>query len=112
MGKERSVRRCSEPGPRQCAEMRERIRGHFPSCREHLSSSGWRRVSSRCPFDVALCQKGLQQFPDRLAALRDMRRVLVRGGWLALSVWGRIKGSPGFAALAEALERHVALAHA
>ena len=58
-------------------------------------------------FDVALCQQGLQQFPDRLAALREMRRVLVEGGRLALSVWSRIEGNPGMAALVAALEHHV-----
>jgi ubiquinone/menaquinone biosynthesis C-methylase UbiE len=63
-------------------------------------------------FDVALCQQGLQQCPDRAAALREMRRVLVDGGRLALSVWSRIEGSPGMAALAAALERHVGAAAA
>ena len=37
--------------------------------------------------DVVLCQQGLQFFPDRALALREMRRVLDRGGRLALSVW-------------------------
>jgi ubiquinone/menaquinone biosynthesis C-methylase UbiE len=63
-------------------------------------------------FDVALCQQGLQQFPDRPAALRDIRRVLVDGGRLALSVWSRIEGNPGMAALVTALERHVGAAAA
>ncbi len=58
-------------------------------------------------LDVVLCQHGLQQFPDRPAGLREMRRVLVPGGRLALCVWSRIEGSPGMAGLAEALERHV-----
>src|SRR5215213_7276486 len=58
-------------------------------------------------FDVVLCQHGLQQFPDRPTALREMRRVLVPGGRLGVCVWSRIEGSPGMAALAEALERHV-----
>jgi ubiquinone/menaquinone biosynthesis C-methylase UbiE len=31
-------------------------------------------------FDVVLCQQGLQYFPDRPAALREMRRALVPGG--------------------------------
>ena len=31
-------------------------------------------------FDVVLCQQGVQFFPDRPAALREMRRVLVPGG--------------------------------
>jgi len=37
--------------------------------------------------DAVLCQQGLQFFPDKALALREMRRVLVRGGRLALSVW-------------------------
>jgi ubiquinone/menaquinone biosynthesis C-methylase UbiE len=58
-------------------------------------------------FDAVLCQHGLQQFPDRPAALGEMRRVLVPRGRLAVAVWGRIEGSPGMAALVAALERHV-----
>ena len=57
--------------------------------------------------DVVLCQQGLQFFPDRPAALREMRRVLSPTGRLALSTWREIGRSPGFAALAEALARHV-----
>ena len=60
-------------------------------------------------FDVVLCQHGLQQFPDPLAALREMRRLLVDGGRLALCVWSDIEGSPGMAALVAALERHVSV---
>jgi ubiquinone/menaquinone biosynthesis C-methylase UbiE len=37
--------------------------------------------------DVVLCQQGLQFFHDTALALREMRRVLDRGGRLALSVW-------------------------
>jgi ubiquinone/menaquinone biosynthesis C-methylase UbiE len=58
-------------------------------------------------FDAVLCQHGLQQFPDRLAALGEMRRVLVPGGRLAVAVWGQIVGNPGMAALVDALARHV-----
>ena len=36
---------------------------------------------------MVLCQQGLQFFPDKAAALREMRRVLSHGGRLALSVW-------------------------
>jgi SAM-dependent methyltransferase len=58
-------------------------------------------------FEAALCQNGLQYFPDRLAALREMHRVLVPSGRLALLVWGAIERSPGFASLASALAQHV-----
>ncbi len=58
-------------------------------------------------FDMVFCQHGLQQIPDRPAALSEMRRVLAPGGRLAIAVWSRIEGSPGMAALVTALQRHV-----
>jgi ubiquinone/menaquinone biosynthesis C-methylase UbiE len=57
-------------------------------------------------FDVVLCQQGLQQVPDRTAALREMRRALAPTGRLVAAVWGPIEGSPGSAALVDALARH------
>jgi ubiquinone/menaquinone biosynthesis C-methylase UbiE len=60
--------------------------------------------------DIVYCQLGLQYFPDRAAALKEMRRVLAKNGRLALLVWRSIDYSPGFAALAEALDRHVSVA--
>ena len=38
-------------------------------------------------FDIVLCQQGMQFFTDRLAAVREMRRVLGPGGRAAVSVW-------------------------
>jgi ubiquinone/menaquinone biosynthesis C-methylase UbiE len=58
-------------------------------------------------FDVAYCQLGLQFFSDRPAALCEMHRVLVAGGRLPLMVWRSLGESPGFAVLADALERRV-----
>jgi ubiquinone/menaquinone biosynthesis C-methylase UbiE len=63
-------------------------------------------------FDIVYCQLGLQFFADRAAALHEMRRVLGTEGRLALMVWRGIHESPGFALLAEALERHVGQAAA
>jgi ubiquinone/menaquinone biosynthesis C-methylase UbiE len=73
----------------------------------------WREASATkmpfpdAAFDVAYCQLGLQFFPDRAAALREMYRVLVPGGRLGLMVWRAIQHSPGFGVLAAALARHV-----
>jgi len=58
-------------------------------------------------FDIAYCQLGLQFFPDRSVAMREMNRVLKSGGRLALMVWRGIEHCPGFQALAAALDRHV-----
>jgi len=55
-------------------------------------------------FDRVLCQAGLQFVPDRLGALREMRRVLRPGGRVALLVWRALHHSSGFAALADALQ--------
>ncbi len=56
-------------------------------------------------FDVVLCQQGLQFFPDKLLALREMRRVLVPRGRLALSVWTGI--GPYHGAVGKALAQFV-----
>ena len=39
-------------------------------------------------FDVVLCREGLMFAPDPRAALAEIRRVLRRGGRMALAVWG------------------------
>ena len=56
-------------------------------------------------FDVVFCQQGLQFFPDRPAALCEMRRVLRPNGRAVLSVW-RITGVY-HAAVMDALRAHV-----
>lgn len=55
-------------------------------------------------FDVVTCQQGLQFFPDREAALSEMRRALQPGGRVGISVWCAIEDCPPFMALATALE--------
>jgi ubiquinone/menaquinone biosynthesis C-methylase UbiE len=58
-------------------------------------------------FDVVLCQFGLQFFPDRTAALRQIRRVLVARGLLAFNVFGPISDNPATHALADSLDVRV-----
>jgi ubiquinone/menaquinone biosynthesis C-methylase UbiE len=58
-------------------------------------------------FDVVLCQLGLQFFPDRPAAVREMRRVLVGSGHLGASVFTSIERNPAARALADAIDRHL-----
>ncbi|MGC9541769.1 class I SAM-dependent methyltransferase [Streptomyces sp. UG1] len=54
-------------------------------------------------FDVGFCQQGLQFFPDRLLALRELHRVMAPGGRVALSVWCDDR-SPGFHPFESAFE--------
>jgi ubiquinone/menaquinone biosynthesis C-methylase UbiE len=56
-------------------------------------------------FDVVLCQMGLQFVPNKLAALREMRRVLVTGGRAFVTVPG--PKPPIFAVMTDALARHL-----
>ena len=56
-------------------------------------------------FDAVGCQFGLMFFEDRVAALREMVRVLHPGGRLAVAVWDRLESSPGYAAMADLLRR-------
>jgi ubiquinone/menaquinone biosynthesis C-methylase UbiE len=54
-------------------------------------------------FDVVLCQQGLQFFPDKSTALREVRRVLVSGGRALFSTWKSL--GPYHRAVGDALER-------
>jgi SAM-dependent methyltransferase len=68
------------------------------------------RVSPAAPldvddeaFDVVTCQQGLQFFPDRAAAVKEMYRALKPGGRVVAAVWGEIALQPNFAAVDAAL---------
>jgi len=58
-------------------------------------------------FGVVLCQLGLQFFPDRPLALREMRRVLRPGGRVGLSVYSAIERTPAAYAFVQALDEHL-----
>lgn len=58
-------------------------------------------------FEVVLAQQVLQFVPDRAAALREIRRVLVPGGRLIASTWRPRAHQPLFEALGQIAERHL-----
>jgi ubiquinone/menaquinone biosynthesis C-methylase UbiE len=85
--------------------------------RKHAPAGGapveWRQGDagslpcSSSEFDVVICQQGLQFFPDKSGALKEMHRVLKPGGLVAICVWCPIEHCPCHMAIAKALGRHV-----
>ncbi|GAC1412438.1 MAG: methyltransferase domain-containing protein [Actinomycetota bacterium] len=53
--------------------------------------------------DVLTCQQGLQFFPDKVAALAEMRRTLRSGGVAGVSVWTAIEDQPFLTGLRDAV---------
>lgn len=62
---------------------------------------------SNAKFDVLLCQQGLQYFPDRSRALKEINRVLVNEGRIVFSVWRPIEFSPFYFTLHKVLEEYI-----
>ncbi|UVK39685.1 class I SAM-dependent methyltransferase [Mesorhizobium sp. AR10] len=58
-------------------------------------------------FNLVLCQLGLQFFPDRSLALREMNRVLAPSGRVALSVYSAIEHTPAANAFVQALDQRL-----
>ena len=85
--------------------------GMLAVARRLLAAVEWVRADAAAlpfpdaAFDRTLCQFALMYFPDRLAALREARRVTRPRGTIAFAVWASIDESPGYAALADVLER-------
>jgi ubiquinone/menaquinone biosynthesis C-methylase UbiE len=72
---------------------------------EYLQGDATALPVSENDFDVAICQQGLQFFPDRALALAAMRGALKPGGRLAVATWTGVESNP-FGAVADALEEH------
>jgi ubiquinone/menaquinone biosynthesis C-methylase UbiE len=54
---------------------------------EYVECSVTALAAADASFQLVLCQQGLQFFPDRLAALHEMHRVLALGGVAVASSW-------------------------
>jgi len=56
-------------------------------------------------YDVVVSQFSLMYFPDRVAALKGMMRVLRSSGRLAIAVWGPYERATGYVILTEIAKR-------
>ncbi len=63
-------------------------------------------------MDRVFCQFGLMFFDDRLAAAKEMARVLVDDGGVAVVVWDSLENNPAYGELVALLERTVGVAAA
>jgi SAM-dependent methyltransferase len=85
--------------------------------RERAEAEGlaitWREGNAATPpfedgaFDLVLCHQGLQFFPDKPAALRELRRVLAPGGRALVSSWSPVATSPVNQILDDAAIKHL-----
>lgn len=56
-------------------------------------------------FDYVLCQFGLMLFPEPVAALKEMKRVLKSGGELTVAVFGPLDDLPAYTAIIDVYHR-------
>jgi SAM-dependent methyltransferase len=54
-------------------------------------------------FDVVVCQFGVMFFPDRVAAYREVRRVLRPGGTFLFNIWNEIEHNEFAAVVTDAV---------
>jgi SAM-dependent methyltransferase len=91
--------------------------GMVAEARSHPVGHGvpvdWREASAldlpfpTASFDSVICQQGVQFFPDPVAGLTEMRRVLRPNGRAGVTVWAPIDRSPYITAQLALLEAHV-----
>ncbi len=85
--------------------------GMLAVARQLAPSIAWKEgVAEALPyddntFDVVVSQFGLMFFKDRRAALREMLRVLVPGGRIAVAVWESLENVEAFPTRVSMLER-------
>jgi ubiquinone/menaquinone biosynthesis C-methylase UbiE len=85
--------------------------GMLAVARRKAPELDWRDASAEAlpfeseEFDAVLSQFGLMFFSDRIAAVREMWRVLRPGGRLAIAVWDSLENTPGYLAVTRLLSR-------
>lgn len=58
-------------------------------------------------FDTVISRLGAMFFPDALAALREMLRVIKPGGTISLAVWDKSEANPYSHRVMEVIDRHI-----
>jgi SAM-dependent methyltransferase len=102
------------PGVRLVAtDLSQAMMDYARGCLGRLGQISWKRADcARLPFHSAsfsamACQFGVMFVPDKQAAMREARRVLVDGGLVAFNVWGSLSDNPYARAARETTARVV-----
>lgn len=74
---------------------------------EYVESPAHPLKAKDASFNLTVCQQGLQFFPERVEALKEMARVTQTGGRIAVAVWGSVEQNPIFGALLAALRENL-----
>ncbi len=82
-------------------------KGIAPSIEWRVGNAGALPIADDEKFEVVVCQQGLQFFPDKPAAARELRRVLAPSGTVAVATWRSAEEVPIFRDLQRVAERHV-----
>jgi SAM-dependent methyltransferase len=106
-----AARRAAPAGRVVASDVSEAMLAHAATCPAPHDAAPITRVRASADelpfpaatFDVVLCQQGLQFFPDRAAAVREMRRVVRPGGVVGVAVWAADHRLEPFADYSEAL---------
>ncbi len=108
----RLAREALGPGPRivgvdVAPAMLAVARGVGPTIDWREGSAMSLPVKDQEDFSMLTCHQGLQFFPDKAAAVSEMRRVLVPGGRVAIATWRSLHDLPVALELNDVAERHV-----
>lgn len=82
-------------------------RGIAPAIEWREGNAGELPIGAGEVFDAVLCNQGLQFFPDKSSAVREMKRALAPSGRLALATWRPVEEIPLVQALQVVAERHL-----
>lgn len=91
-----------------------RAKSHSPNGApiEYVESPAHPLKVDDASFNLTVCQQGLQFFPEKVEALKEMARATQPGGRVAIAVWGSLSQNPIFgeicAGLAETLPASIA----
>jgi ubiquinone/menaquinone biosynthesis C-methylase UbiE len=82
-------------------------RARLPEAYRAVATDGQALAFRDASFDAVICQLGLMFFPEPARGLAEFRRIVRRGGRVALCVISKRETAPMWGVLADSLSRHL-----